>query len=482
MKGHRGLVALAGLVAALSALAASPAQALTAPAPSARTAPARTLTAATVQAAPVAAPRESLLLVVDFSGSMLESDGAGSTRIASAKAALQTIITSLPADLDVGLRAYGHRVPSADKAAACQDTELVVPVGRLDRTGLSGTVDRLQALGETPIGLSLQQSVNDLPKDRPSTVILVSDGTDECFPDLGPEPCQVTRDLIASGVDLQLETIGLQVEPRGREQLECMAREGGGQFTSVEDAGLLADALSAARVRAARDFTPRGEPVTGAPALIDAPVLAPGVYTDAVLPGESPWYAVEAVSGQDVTARLTMGTADVPRTAALALEWQDERARRVDLRSLSQLPAGRAATIASSTGRINGTRTSGGAVRDPGTYYLNVRTAGFPDGADRPFVLELFVEDGQDDGPGATAPPQDESADGGTADGGTADGGTPAEQAPLDLPQAPDEGAGAGLLLGGAAVAALLAGVGYLVVRRRRRAQEGPPPPQYVAP
>lgn len=460
MRGLPGLAALAGLAAALSAALLAPAHAQ----------------------AP-ASPRESLLLVVDFSGSMLEPDGAGSTRIAAAKAALQTIIAALPADLEVGMRAYGHRVPSADKPAACQDTELVVPVGPLDRNALSGTVNRLQALGETPIGLSLQQAVGDLPAERPSTVILVSDGADECFPDLGPEPCQVTRDLIASGVDLQLETIGLQVEPRGREQLECMAREGGGQFTSVEDAGLLADALSAARVRGTRDFTPRGEPVAGTPALIDAPVLAPGTYTDAVLPGESPWYAFEAAAGQDVTARLTLGTADVPRDAALALEWQDERARRVDLRSLAQLPVGRAATIASSTGRINGTRTSGGAVRDPGTYYLNVRTAGFPEGVDRPFVLELFIDDGQGEDTGATAPPVDEgdeSAEG--AEGQTAGEApaTPSAQAPLDLPQSPEEESGAGLLLGGTVVAGLLGAVGYLMAKRRRRAQEGPPPPQYT--
>ncbi len=108
---------------------------------------------------PTQSPKpEALLLIVDFSGSMLEPDGSGSTRLAAAKQALATIIPALPDDLDVGLRVYGHRVPSQDKAAACQDTELVVPIGPLDKGALNATVQGLDALGETPIGLSLQKA------------------------------------------------------------------------------------------------------------------------------------------------------------------------------------------------------------------------------------------------------------------------------------------------------------------------------------
>ena len=208
--------------------------------------------AAPATAAPTRAPSEVLLLIVDSSGSMREPDGAGSTRMASARAALREIVTALPDSLDVGMRVYGHRVASADKAAACQDTELVVPVAPLERELLLGTIDRLQPRGETPIGLSLQQAAADLPAGVPATVILVSDGEDECFPDLGPEPCAVTRDLVAQGVDLRLETIGLQVAPGGAEQLRCMAEAGGGQFTSVADAGLLAEAIAAAQNRSLR--------------------------------------------------------------------------------------------------------------------------------------------------------------------------------------------------------------------------------------
>lgn len=415
---------------------------------------------------------EALLLVVDFSGSMLESNGSGSTRIASAKKALQTIIAALPADLDVGLRAYGHRVPSSNKAKACQDTQLVVPVGPLDRESLSATVDGLNALGETPIGLSLQQAATDLPKDEPTTIILVSDGADECYPDLGPEPCQVTKDLVASGIDLQMETIGLQVEPRGRAQLECMAAAGGGQFTSVQDAGLLAEALASARARAGRTFEPRGDPVQGSSALIDAPQLEPGTYTDTILSTESLWFAVDAAKGQDVTARLTIKTADVPATAKVGIEWQDTRARRVDVKSLPSLSTGQASTIAVSTGKINGTRSTYGGVRDAGLYYFNLRTSGFPEDVEHPFVLEIFVDGEGVPGSSGTVSPTTEasSQDDEPSSTGTA--------APLDLPDAPDGGGGGGILLF-VAFLLLLAVLGYLLWRRRQKTLEGPPPPSY---
>ncbi len=424
--------------------------------------------------APDAPQSEALLLVVDFSGSMLESDGSGSTRIASAKTALQTIIAALPADLDVGLRAYGHRVPSSDKAKACQDTELVVPVGPLDRASLSATVDGLDALGETPIGLSLQQAATDLPTDKPTTIILVSDGADECYPDLGPEPCQVTKDLVASGIDLQMETIGLQVEPEGRSQLECMAAAGGGQFTSVEDAGLLADALAAARARAGRTFEPRGDPVQGSSALIDAPVLGSGTYTDTILSTESLWFAADVERGSEMTARLTMKTTDVPRGARVAVEWQDRSARRVDITQLNGIGSGQAETLAVSTGDVNGTRTASGAVRDPGTYYLNVRTSGFPEDVEHPFVLELFLDGELAGSSTATASPTDTP----TTDEPASPTSAPSTAA-LDLPEAPSGGGGGGvafvlvvlLTLGGAA--------GYLLWRRRRQTQESPPPPSY---
>lgn len=426
---------------------------------------------------------EALLLIVDYSGSMKEPDGTGSSRIDSAEQALRTIVQALPEQLDVGMRAYGHRVPSADKAAACQDTELVVPVGPLDRQLLLSTIDRLQPLGETPIGLSLQQAAADLPDDVPGTVILVSDGEDECFPDLGPEPCEVTKALVAQGVDLRLETIGLQVEPAGAEQLRCMAEAGGGEFTSVEDAGLLADAIAAAQNRSLRTFEVRGEPVSGGPSLIDATPLSPGTYADSILDGETLWFAVDVPEDGEVTARWTIRTADVPTDAALALEFSDGSSERVSVEARERISRGQATTLALSTGPADGSRSPFGAVRAPGRYYLSLRTAGFPPDVDHEFVLEVL--DGSE--PGASAAPSatpDPTA-GPTAPGTGTDGQDPSDaaSAPADdvaLPPPPDRGgAGAGVVVV-VVLLAVAAGGGLLWWRRRRAAgDDAPPPPTY---
>lgn len=426
--------------------------------------------AAPAAAAPAAS--ESLLLILDASGSMLRSDGAGGTRIESARAAVTTLIDRLPPTLDVGLRVYGHRVPSSDKAAACQDTELVVPVAPLDAEVLKAQVAGIQALGETPIGLSLQQAVTDFPTETPGTIVLVSDGADECFPDLGPEPCQVARDLVADGVDLRVEVVGLQVEPVGRDQLQCMADATGGSFSNLDDIGQLGEALVQAQQRARRSFTTRGEAVAGGPSLIDATLLPAGTYSDSILAQDVLWYAVDVTAGQEVTARMTVATTGVPAEASATLTWNDENATRVEDETLLTPGSGQAVTVAVSTGEVNGARTRFGATKDPGTYYLSVATQGFPPDVEHPFVLEILLAEAEGaagETPAATA--------------GTSAGGEPtAAVAPVALPPPPGGGGGGG---GGSnvvlvVVLLLLAAAGaYLYLRRRRTSAAREEPPGY---
>jgi hypothetical protein len=435
--------------------------------------------AATTGATPTPPPgSEALVLILDASGSMLRPDGSGGTRIESARAAVSSLVDRLPDGLDVGLRVYGHRVPSADKARACRDSELLVPVGPLDRERLTAAVASVQALGETPIGLSLREAVADLPDGTPGTVILVSDGADECFPDgLGPEPCQVARELVDAGVDLRVEVVGLQVEPVGRQQLACMAEVTGGSFTDVDDVTELGDALSEAQLRPRRLFEVRGQPVAGGPALIDATALDPGTYRDGVLPGDVLWYAVDAESGQELTARVTVATDGVPPEAGIDLAWHDENAARVEEEGVLTSGAGQASTVAVTTGEVNGSRTRFGAVKDAGTYYLSVTTSGFPADVRRPFVLEILRENVR--GGGASG------ASGGVTAGSVTD--PPAEPSlgaagaeGVELPPAPAGGGSANVLL--VLVLLLLATAGAWLYLRRRRSRDAPQdePPAYV--
>ena len=149
--------------------------------------------------------------------------------------------------------------------------------------------------GDTPIGESLKAAAGDL-KDAPGrkTVVLVSDGEDNCAP---PQPCEVARDLAKQGLDLRVEAIGFQVGAEARKQLACIAKVTGGSYYDAPDAQALGGQLQALSLRAFRPFEPLGTPITGSADPATAPEMTPGAWVDELAPGESRSYAVEVTEG-----------------------------------------------------------------------------------------------------------------------------------------------------------------------------------------
>lgn len=242
----------------------------------------------------------ALLLIMDASGSMNETDDAGVPLIDSAKVALNGVVDALPEETPVGLRVYGHRVPNTNKAEGCKDTELIQPVAPLDRQETKGAINSFEAKGFTPIGRSLREAAGDLPSEGPRTIVLVSDGEDTCSP---PPPCEVARNLVSEGIDVKIETVGffLRGNRQAREELECIAGETGGTYRSADSAAELVDELEEVSTRAAREFVAEGEPVTGAPVPMDAETIEPGVrYVDTVVGEETNYYRFEVREGQTI--------------------------------------------------------------------------------------------------------------------------------------------------------------------------------------
>ncbi|MGH3356800.1 MAG: VWA domain-containing protein, partial [Nocardioidaceae bacterium] len=218
----------------------------------------------------------SMLLVLDSSGSMKEAAGGGSTRFQAATRALNTVITRLPGDLDVGLRVYGAKI--SDGPGSCKDSELVVPVDGVDRPALKKAVGQAEPKGNTPIAYSLKQAAKDLPEEGKRTILLVSDGEESC----GGDPCQVARDLSAQGLDVRVDVIGFQVDSAARNQLTCIAQAGRGTYYDAPDARSLTNQLERLSARAARGYQPAGTPVEGTPTGDGAPELEPGQYLDTI--------------------------------------------------------------------------------------------------------------------------------------------------------------------------------------------------------
>ncbi len=248
------------------------------------------LTAGSVQtsAAATVAPVEStvpVMIVLDASGSMKADDAPG-VRMDAAKAAVTSLIGTLPTGSEVGLMVYGTGTGSAgaDKAAGCRDITTLTPVGPLDAATMTAQVATVQASGYTPIGESLRAAAAALPAEGPRSIVLVSDGEDTCAP---PTPCDVAAELDARGVDLTVHTVGFKVDEAARQQLTCIAGATGGTFADAADAGQLERALKVRVGYALSGYTTQGTPVTGdEQPTVDAPLLTPGQYVDRFAVGE----------------------------------------------------------------------------------------------------------------------------------------------------------------------------------------------------
>ncbi|MFJ5675456.1 VWA domain-containing protein [Streptomyces sp. NPDC093097] len=276
------------------------------------------------EAAPRATPAaegSGLVMVLDSSGSMAGSDGAGSTRIAAARKAVGTVVDTLPEGYPTGLRVYG-----ADKPKGCDDTRLAHPVGPLDRAGLNRAVAGVTPRGDTPIGLALTKAAQDLPKAAAGaagkrTVLLISDGEDTCQT---PPPCQIASQLAASGADLHIDVIGFQAAAKARPQLQCIAKSGNGQYYDAPDAASLARQVQRAGQLSASGYAFQGTRIRGTDDRQGAPALAPGQYLDTIGPNEVRYYATDL----DAASTADFSATAVPPSGA-AVDFRDTVSARI---------------------------------------------------------------------------------------------------------------------------------------------------------
>ena len=218
----------------------------------------------------------SVVLILDGSGSMKESTGGGETRMEAAKRGLRKVVDALPSESSVGLRVYGSTIE--DGPDSCKDSTLLVPVRKVDKSALKAGIEKLKPLGNTPISYSLKQAVKDLPKDGPRSIVLVTDGEENC----GGNPCKVARDLKRQGTDLVVDVVGLQVDAKARNQLTCIASAGGGTYYDVEKVEELPFSLERASIRGARGYEPAGKPVEGGTSDETAAKINDGQWLDTI--------------------------------------------------------------------------------------------------------------------------------------------------------------------------------------------------------
>jgi hypothetical protein len=186
----------------------------------------------------------NLEIVLDVSGSMNTKLGEG-TRWQTALDVLKDVVASLPDDLNVGLRVYGHRYASKS-AQTCQDTELVAPIAKLDRERILNAASQLKPRGETPLVQSVLKTIDDLKSMGGGSVILITDGEESCRGD----PKAAARQIKASGVNLTLNIVGFTLTGKATEaQLSTFANSTGGHYYGAQDGQQLSRAVRMAALQ-----------------------------------------------------------------------------------------------------------------------------------------------------------------------------------------------------------------------------------------
>jgi hypothetical protein len=186
----------------------------------------------------------NLEIVLDVSGSMMTKLG-DSTRWETALATLKEVVAGLPDELNVGLRVYGHRYLSKS-AQTCQDTELVVPIRKLDRDRIVNAGSQLKPRGETPLVRSVLKTVDDLKPVGGGSVILITDGEESCHGDAKA----AARQIKASGVNVTLNIVGFTLTGKATEaELSTFAGSTGGHYYGAQDGKQLSRAVRMAALQ-----------------------------------------------------------------------------------------------------------------------------------------------------------------------------------------------------------------------------------------
>ncbi len=178
---------------------------------------------------------DKAIIVLDASGSMWGQIG-GKPKLEIARETLKTVLQSVPADLELGLMAYGHR-----EKGNCSDIELIVPPGPGTAGAIGAAADKLKFLGSTPLSAAVKQAAEALRYgEEKATVILITDGIETCNAD----PCALGNDLEQNGIDFTAHVVGFGLSENEGRQVACLADNTGGKYLAAEDADELEDALT----------------------------------------------------------------------------------------------------------------------------------------------------------------------------------------------------------------------------------------------
>ena len=184
----------------------------------------------------VFADTTNVMIVLDASGSMGEKI-EGQTKLDIAKKVIHDVLLTLPPDVRVGLRVYGHQSPKFLKD--CYDSRLEVPLGFHDASQIEKVLVPIQPRGYTPLAYTLDAIKNDFIYNGKNVIICMTDGVETCDGD----PCLIADNLRRLDISVKIHMIGFDVGEIDQEILMCVPKNSGGQYFSANNSVQLENAL-----------------------------------------------------------------------------------------------------------------------------------------------------------------------------------------------------------------------------------------------
>ncbi|MED1608134.1 VWA domain-containing protein [Cytobacillus kochii] len=184
-------------------------------------------------------------IVLDASGSMANYMGS-KTRMDLAKESIEEFASTLPEDVNLSLRVYGHEGSGSDedKKMSCAANELVYESQTYNESELSSALNSFEPAGWTPLAQSIKEAKEDLSKysgkEHKNVVYIVSDGIETCDGD----PVAAAKELKDSGISPVVNVIGFDLASKDEQQLKDIAKAADGSYVNVNNQNQLNDELS----------------------------------------------------------------------------------------------------------------------------------------------------------------------------------------------------------------------------------------------
>ncbi len=188
-----------------------------------------------------------VVLILNASKSMEQRFGS-TTKFQAAQAALGTLLDEWETGDELAIEVVGHRFDDD-----CTDVDRFAPLAPPDAGRVRRSLLGLKPVGKSPIDVALKRAVADLDAERRGgAVIVLSDGTDSCSRDL----CKTVAEIAAKAPNLKVHVIGMSMDVKALQGLQCLAESTGGRSFAVKDAVALQQALRETMQTIHKDVTP----------------------------------------------------------------------------------------------------------------------------------------------------------------------------------------------------------------------------------